>query len=225
MTLQHVKLDELDKGSMKLVFTAATGGAWPGEYAAGLGMMDILAVENICCYHSGIHCAQIRTRRRPPAPPPCFGVCVVPGCTNACALLSGHSEHIKHYCGETACTATCSTPFCSRPCSHDHWHSLEGRAGEGAFGQTSQILHDCGFEDHTCGRLRELKCSACDEVCCMSVAVPHLRHVCKHAASLSCVFMCWVPGCSQRCISSDHYNVICHKYYRAEEYIFIGCSM
>jgi hypothetical protein len=32
----------------------------------------------------------------------------------------------------------------------------------------------------TRARLLELKCSGCDEVCCTSVAVPHLRNVCKN---------------------------------------------
>jgi len=36
---------------MKLAFTAANGSAWPGEYVPGLGMLDIVAVESVCCFH------------------------------------------------------------------------------------------------------------------------------------------------------------------------------
>ena len=131
ITLQLVQLDELDKGNLKLAFTASDASAWPGEYLPGLGMLDIVSVESVCSYHSGIHCSAVRVRKRPPAAPQCATCCIVPGCRSSCALRAGHSPHIRCYCGETACTAICSVPHCNRPCSHDHWHTLEGRLGAG----------------------------------------------------------------------------------------------
>ena len=47
VTMQLVQLDSLDKGSMKLCFTAPHYSAWPGEFVPGLGMLDIVAVESM----------------------------------------------------------------------------------------------------------------------------------------------------------------------------------
>ena len=147
-----------------------------------------------------VYCSALRVRKRPPPPPKCQGSCIVPGCRSSCALLSGHSPHIHCYCGETGCTAVCSVPYCNRPCSHDHWHTLEGEGG-------NMVLHHCGHSDHICGRLRKhASCPACGKTCCLSAAVPHGRHQCEEADSSPCVYMCWVPGCQNRCSSSDHFH-------------------
>jgi hypothetical protein len=166
----------------------------------------VLCRLDVCCHtciyvmvtalYTYVYCSALRVRKRPPPPPKCQGCCIVPGCRSSCALLSGHSPHIQHYCGETACTAVCSVPYCNRPCSHDHWHTLSKETA----------LHDCGHSDHTCGRLRKHACSACGKTCCLIAAVPHGRHQCEEADSSPCVFMCWIPGCQNRCSSSDHFH-------------------
>ena len=220
--MQVVKLSPVDKGTQKLAFTAAFASAWPGEYVEGLGLLDVIAVESVCCFHPGLHCSDIRTRKRNIRTDRCPGRCVVPGCAHVCALRAGHSEKVQHYCGEERCMHQCSVPFCNRFCSNHHWHSLEGAQGgsdgdggasgchvaplvhryKGAHG----VLHDCGHDDHTCDRLRQGKCAACGEACHHSSATPHNRHACRQSHARPCVFQCWIPGCEQACASPDHFH-------------------